>query len=90
VDEIMEETKSVKNLVVIKHADLPVEMQDSRDIWWHEIIKDMDTECSTEQMDSEDPYLFYIPLVQLENPKVLSMSMEVTLLGCYTTLKFVF
>ena len=30
-------------------------MKDGRDIWWHEVMEDAESECPPEEMDAEDP-----------------------------------
>ena len=53
-------TSLVKKVIVLKHCDAPIEMQQSRDVWWSDVIKDQSTDCPAEPMDSEDLlYLLY-------------------------------
>jgi acetyl-CoA synthetase len=48
------EGTSVKDVVVVKRADLDVNMLDGRDHWWHELMKDAAPSCEPEVMNSED------------------------------------
>ena len=46
----------VNTCVVYKRVgDFDVDMQDGRDIWWHEAMADASAECAPEWMDAEDP-----------------------------------
>ena len=46
--------------IVVKRVDEPVDMQDGRDLWWHDLMEKADAECPCEPMDSEDLlYLLY-------------------------------
>ena len=45
---------------MVKRVDEPVDMQDGRDHWWHDLMEKADAECPCEPMDSEDLlYLLY-------------------------------
>lgn len=46
---------TVASVVVLKHTDVDYEMQDGRDVWWHELIGDCDIDCPAEVMNAEDP-----------------------------------
>lgn len=46
---------TVESVVVLKHTDVAYDMQDGRDVWWHELIGDCDTDCPAEVMNAEDP-----------------------------------
>ncbi|MCH8492589.1 MAG: acetate--CoA ligase [Idiomarina sp.] len=46
---------TVESVVVLKHTDVDYDMQDGRDVWWHELIGDCDTDCPAEVMNAEDP-----------------------------------
>ncbi len=54
-DEALQSSPSVEHVVVLKRTAENITMKDGRDIWWHDIIKDVGTENQAEIMDSEDP-----------------------------------
>ncbi len=60
VDEAAAECPTVENIIVFKRSGSPVEMQNGRDHWWHEIIETVDADCPAEELDSEQPlYILY-------------------------------
>ncbi|WP_375579290.1 acetate--CoA ligase [Marivirga tractuosa] len=54
VDEALEKTKTIENVIVFKRTGEEVEMKSGRDIWWQDAIKGQSTECPAETMDAED------------------------------------
>ena len=55
VDQALKDCPSIKNTFVVKRTGLNIDMTDSRDIWWHEAMKESYHKCEPEWMDSEDP-----------------------------------
>ncbi|HUU84404.1 MAG TPA: acetate--CoA ligase [Phycisphaerae bacterium] len=48
----------VKTCIVYERVGsdkMPVPMQEGRDVWWHDAMKDASPECDCEWMDAEDP-----------------------------------
>ena len=54
VDEALEKTKTIENVIVFKRTGEEVKMKSDRDIWWEDAIKGQSTECPAEVMDAED------------------------------------
>jgi acetyl-CoA synthetase len=54
VDEALEKTTTIENVIVYKRTGEDVEMKSGTDIWWHDAIKGQSTECPAETMDAED------------------------------------
>lgn len=53
-DEALESCPSVEHVVVLERTKQKINWTQNRDIWWHDAIKGMSTECPAEVMDSED------------------------------------
>jgi acetyl-CoA synthetase len=62
-DEALESSPTVKQCVVLRRTGVEVELQDGRDLWWHDLVEgqpDDPQSCPSEPMDSEDLlYLLY-------------------------------
>ena len=49
------ETDSVEHVVVVHRTGNPVEMKPERDLWYHEVITEVNEICPPEPMNAEDP-----------------------------------
>jgi acetyl-CoA synthetase len=62
-DEAMSRSPSIEHCVVYKRTDGEVDMQEGRDLWWDELLRDVSDDpdsCPCQEMDSEDLlYLLY-------------------------------
>ena len=54
-DNAAKETPSIEKIIVVKRTGQNVNMQAGRDLWWHEEMEKVDSDCPAEQMDAEDP-----------------------------------
>ena len=54
-DKAVAQTPSIQNVIVVERTGVQVNMQDGRDVWWQEEMKNADDECAPEEMDAEDP-----------------------------------
>jgi acetyl-CoA synthetase len=55
IDEALQQTPSVKRVIVLKRTNVTANMISGRDMWWDEEIKKITaTECKPEIMDAED------------------------------------
>ena len=54
-DKAVEETPSIKHVVVVKRTGETVNMDLNRDVWWNEEMGKADSVCDPELMDAEDP-----------------------------------
>jgi len=55
MDEALVDCPKVKKCVVVKRTGNRINWDASRDIWYHEIIKNVSTKCDLEEMNAEDP-----------------------------------
>jgi len=54
-DSALNDTPSIKSVVVVKRTGVEINMVEGRDIWWHEEIKTAEANCDPIHMDAEDP-----------------------------------
>ena len=54
-DNALRDTPSIESVIVVRRTGEPVKMHQTRDLWWHEAISGVDSTCSPEMMESEDP-----------------------------------
>src|SRR5215216_3338445 len=53
VDEVMADVESIQTIFVVKHTDADCEMQDGRDVWYHEALEAADAECDPEPLEAD-------------------------------------
>jgi len=54
VDEALKNTPSIQKNIVLKRTGADVKMSSNRDVWWHEELEKVSSNCDAEEMDSED------------------------------------
>ncbi len=54
VDEAIESTSSIDHVLTIRRTASPIKMKKNRDVWYHEIVNNVDKSCEAEKMKSED------------------------------------
>ena len=54
-DEALEKCPNVKKCIVVKRTGNYVFWNNKRDVWYHDLIKDVSSECEPEEMNAEDP-----------------------------------
>ena len=73
-DEAMQSTPSIEKCIVLERTKSNVNMQYGRDIWWHEEMKDANSDCPIEIMDSEDPLFILYTSGSTGKPKGIQHS----------------
>ena len=91
-DEALTACPEVKNAIVVKRADIEVNMEEGRDHWWHDEInaRDIEPRCEPEVMDAEDPLFILYTSGSTGKPKGVLHTQAGYLLYTYQTTKWVF
>ena len=54
VDEAVDQCPGVQRIIVFNHLNWNPDMLEGRDVWWHDEISQVDSDCAAEVMDAED------------------------------------
>jgi len=91
-DAALAECPDVEKVIVIKRADIGINMQHGRDCWWHDEMAadDIKPYCEPEEMDAEDPLFILYTSGSTGKPKGVLHTHAGYLLYCYQTFKWIF
>ena len=54
-DEALSNCPNIKKCIVVKRTGNEINWNDNRDVWYHDLIKDVSAHCEPEEMNAEDP-----------------------------------
>jgi acetyl-CoA synthetase len=89
-DKALASCPDVKSCIVVKRVDKETPMQEGRDHWWHELVKDQRHDCEAEVMDAEDPLFILYTSGSTGKPKGVLHTTAGYLLYTTMTLKYCF
>lgn len=90
VDEALKETPSIKKVLVYKRTGDEITMTDKRDVWWHDIVPQQDTDCPPAAMDAEDMLFILYTSGTTGKPKGIVHTTGGYMTGVAATTKLVF
>ncbi len=91
-DVALKECPDVEKVIVVKRADIDINMEAGRDCWWHDemVAEDIKPYCEPEVMDAEDPLFILYTSGSTGKPKGVLHTHAGYLLYCYQTFKWTF
>jgi acetyl-CoA synthetase len=90
VDAVMGDLETLEHIIVVRSKGTDCEMRDGRDVWYHDLVVDADTECPAEPMDAEDPLFVLYTSGSTAKPKGILHTTGGYLTGVSTTHRYVF
>jgi acetyl-CoA synthetase len=90
VDQALQSCPKVSTVVVVERTQGNVAWVEGRDLWYHQALKEVDTDCPAEPMDAEDPLFILYTSGSTGKPKGVLHTTGGYLLGAAMTHKYVF
>lgn len=89
-DKAVAKCPNVHTLLVIQHTGGNVDWNSPQDVWYHEIVADMEPNCEPEMMDAEDPLFILYTSGSTGKPKGVLHTSGGYLLQAAMTHKYTF
>lgn len=90
VDEALQKTPSIERAIVLRHTDDACTMKQGRDLWYHEEMEKISSECAAEPMKAEDPLFILYTSGSTGKPKGVVHTTAGYLLHVSLTHKYIF
>ncbi len=89
-DQAVNECRNVKKIIVVKRTGNSISWDDKRDVWYHDEMKKVDSNCVPEKMNSDDPFFILYTSGSTGKPKGVLHTTGGYLVFVATTFKYVF
>jgi len=90
VDKALEHCPDVHTVLIIQHTGADIAFNEPRDVWFHDIIANVDKVCEPEIMDAEDPLFILYTSGSTGKPKGVLHTSAGYLLAAAMTHRYVF
>jgi acetyl-CoA synthetase len=90
VDEALAKSPTIEKCVVFNRANTSIHMKPGRDVWWHDLMSDVNADCPAEELDSEHPLFILYTSGSTGKPKGVLHTTAGYLLGASLTHRWVF
>jgi acetyl-CoA synthetase len=89
-DEALKKTSSINKVVVVRRNEEPCHIEEGRDLWFHDLMKEASTACEAEAMNAEDPLFILYTSGSTGKPKGVVHTTAGYLLHTALTTKYTF